>query len=348
MIATYNAIVLYQSKRRLKNFIIMNPFKFTTGRLIVILICLFAGISNAQEADSLNIYKSRQKLLNIAIPSTYTAGSFALYFAWYKDHPRESFHFFNDLKEWEGVDKAGHMYSSYTQTDILFDIFQWAGHDRNKALNRATIWSFCYQSTIELMDGFSSDWGFSVADITANLLGNSLFIAQEKLWSSQRIRMKMSAFPKSYSTDPINSETGLFSTSLKSRAYALYGSSWPERFLKDYNAQTIWLSTNPKDWNKDLKWPQFLSLAIGYGADNMYGGFYNRWEINDENFILDQDLYPRHKQFLIAMDYDLTKIKTKSLPLRSLFKVLNAFKWPAPALELKSNGEIKFHLIFLN
>jgi hypothetical protein len=305
-------------------------------------------VATSQDIDSTSILNGRQKSLKIAIPLSYAAGSFALYQAWYKDYPKESFHFFNDLKEWEGVDKAGHIYSSYIQTDLLTSVFSWAGYERKTAVRNASLLSFAYQSTIEIMDGFSSAWGFSIADIGSNLIGNALYIAQEQLWGQQKIQMKMSSFPINYSNDIILSETSLFSSSLNDRAKHLYGNSWPESFLKDYNAQTIWFSSNPADWLSSNKWPNFLALSLGYGANNMFGGFENNWELNDENFIIDPVSYPRYKQYVLALDYDLRKIRSKKAWVNTILKALNLFKWPAPAIEYRSNGEWVFHLLFLN
>ena len=57
--------------------------------------------------DTLN--KNRLKLLAITGGGTYAIGSAGLYWTWYKDYPSQKFHFFNDLAEWNQVDKAGHI-----------------------------------------------------------------------------------------------------------------------------------------------------------------------------------------------------------------------------------------------
>ena len=62
-----------------------------------------------------------------------------------------------------------------------------------------------------------------------NLFGAGLYAAQELGWKEQKIQLK-------FSTHYINYEE----PDLEQRANDLFGSSWPERMLKDYNAQTYW------------------------------------------------------------------------------------------------------------
>ena len=326
----------------------MNAYYFNFRRLFVVLACLCMHTMNAQASDTTSVHQSRQKILTIGLSTSYIAGSYLLYEAWYKDYPRSSFHFFDDSREWRGMDKAGHVFSSYVQTDLLYSTFLWAGNEPSDALLKASLMSLAYQSTIEIMDGFSQDWGFSWTDQAANILGNSLYLIQEKLWSEQRIQLKFWTTPMSYSKEPILSSQWITSSSLHERAQDLYGSSWPVSLLKDYNAQSFWLSTNPGAWKTDSSWPAFLNLAIGVGAGNLFGGFENAWEDNGAKYEVSRLHYPRYSRFMIALDYDLSTIRTDKPWLRSLLKFLNYIKWPAPALELNSRGEFTFHLLFLN
>ena len=47
-------------------------------------------------------------------------------------------------------------------------------------------------SIIEVMDGFSTHWGFSKGDMLANIIGTGLFAAQQKWWGEQRMSLKFS------------------------------------------------------------------------------------------------------------------------------------------------------------
>jgi hypothetical protein len=299
-----------------------------------------------EPADSFN-----QKRFNLAISAAavgYTGFSVALYNTWYKQYDRSSFHFFNDGGEWNNMDKAGHIYTAYFQSVICFKAAKWTGLNESKAILIGSICGSLFQSTIEMMDGFSTEWGFSVWDFGSNVLGVSSFALQQKYWGEQKFSFKVSSWPKSYASTPILSTDGMNTTSFKQRADSLFGNSYPEKFLKDYNAQTIWVSANIKSlFPKLKKIPSWLNIAFGYGSENMYGGFENKWESEGAHYELSPSNFPRYRQYYLSLDLDLTRIQTTSPFLKTIFSVFNIFKMPAPAIEYTSTGEFRFHLIFL-
>ena len=321
--------------------------------ILLLFICTFCSQITAQYiegepiTDSLSTQK-RKKQFIIGTASAYSLASVGLYFAWYDDYDQQSFHFFNDWNEWLNMDKLGHLYGSYIQSDLLFQLGQWSGYDDEKSLKIACLTALGFQTGIEVMDGFSSRWGFSVPDFTFNIMGIGSFYAQQKLWNEQRIRLKFSYWPVQYSDEIIHSETGLYSFALSQRSDALYGINFFENLVKDYNGQTIWISANLKSFWRDSRIPPWLNLAIGFGAENLYGGFENRWEINDENIIVSVDRYPRNHQYILSPDIDFSKIKTKSPFLKTLFDVLNMIKLPAPAIMINSEGAVGFSLFYTN
>jgi hypothetical protein len=255
-----------------------------------------------------------------------------LYDTWYKNYPQSSFHFFNDNKEWLQVDKVGHAYSAYTEARGSTAMWLWVGLPRKKAIWIGGLSGLAYQSIIEVLDGFSSEWGFSWGDYTANIIGSSTFIAEELGWQEQRIQFKFSSHRKEYGDDLLNA-----------RADDLYGKDLPQRTLKDYNAQSYWLSANIQSFFKQSNFPSWLNIAFGYGAEGMFGALNNKW--TDKNRVIyDRTNIKRYRQWYLAADVDLTKIKTKSKFLRTSFFILNSVKFPAPALEF-SNNSFKWHWI---
>ena len=183
-----------------------------------------------------------------------------------------------------------------------------------------------------------------------SLLYQALFSSesQELAWQEQRIVMKMSSFPTDYPATTIYSVEGGHRTTLQNRAHSLFGESVLERFLKDYNKQTIWASVNVYSFlkNKESKFPKWLNFAVGYGSDNMYGGFENEWFEEDVFYKLDDAEYPRYRQFFFSVDIDLTRIKTKSHFLKTLLFLANSIKVPAPAIEFNTLGNIRFHPVY--
>jgi len=275
----------------------------------------------------------------------YTGLMIGLNEAWYKDYPRSKFHLFNDSKEWEYMDKAGHFMTTYYESHCSFSGAKWTGIPRRKAMWLGAGLGLMYQTSIEIFDGFSTEWGFSTYDMFANILGAGFFVGQELLWEEQRIFMKFSSLPPNYKDQIFIDQFGN-EQSLQDRVDDLYGTTLPERILKDYNGQIIWASLNISSFsnNKNTNFPEWLNIAVGYGANNMFGGFENEWEVNEAGdfFKIPQGTLTRYNQFYLSPDIDFTRIKTKSPFLKTLLFLANALKVPAPAMEINSRGKVKF------
>lgn len=277
---------------------------------------------------------------------TYTGFSIGLYKTWYKNFDREPFHLFNDWGEWRHMDKMGHIYSAYFQSQLCYNGARWTGLNKKQSLWVGVAYSTLFQTTIEVMDGFVSKWGFSISDIGANIAGTTIFALQQQFWDEQRINIKISSVPKSYPEYSIISTDGMSNTTLDERATQLYGSNFFERYLKDYNAQIYWASIRVSSFLPEgNRWPKWLNVALGYGANNMFGGYDNVWSNNTHTFILNSHEYPRYSQFFIGLDVDLPQLNLNSPFLKTVGSVFNIFKIPSPALEINSLGQLTFHLL---
>ena len=253
--------------------------------------------------------------------------------AWYSQYDRTKFHTFNDFPEWKQVDKVGHLYSAYIESRASMEMWRWTGIDRKKRIWIGGMSGAVYQTVIEFLDGHSAGWGWSWGDFGANILGSGAMIAQELAWDDQRIKLKFSFHKKSYSDQTLNQRSDI-----------LFGKTVPERLLKDYNGQTYWASANLKPFFKNSNLPEWLSIAVGYGAEGMFGGTENIGKDANGNIIFNRTDIKRYRQWFLAPDIDLTKIKTNKKGLKFLFTVLSAFKFPTPSLEL-SNGKLKVHAL---
>ncbi|NML37979.1 DUF2279 domain-containing protein [Chitinophaga sp. G-6-1-13] len=279
--------------------------------------------------------KERVWILSGTTAAIYGSGLAVLSTAWYKGYPRSSFHFFNDAGEWNQMDKAGHIFAAYFEGKYSREMWRWSGLPRKQQIWIGGLSGFAYQSVIEVLDGFSEKWGFSWSDMGANAIGSALLISQELAWDEQRIQLKFSAHPKSYPEGPV-----------REKADQLFGHTFWERTLKDYNAQTYWLSVNLHSFNKNSTWlPRWLNIAVGYGAEGMYGGDDNTWTDAHGQFH-DYTHVRRVRQFYLSPDIDFTKIRSRKKGVRVLFQVLNMMKFPAPALEINSLGNVKLHPIY--
>ena len=97
------------------------------------------------------------------------------------------------------MDKVGHVTTSYYVGRVGMQLYKWSGVKRKKAIWYGGMLGSVYQSTIEVLDGYSSGWGFSWGDFTANTAGSLLFIGQELAWDEQRIVLKFSFMQSEYS-----------------------------------------------------------------------------------------------------------------------------------------------------
>ncbi len=242
--------------------------------------------------------------------------------AWYSQYPQTSFHFFNDNDQWLQMDKVGHAFTSYQISANVFSAYMNTGYDRRQANNYAAITSLAYLSGVELLDGFSAQWGFSSGDFYANLLGAGLHYFQEKKWHQQKVQLKFS-----YQNSPY----AKFNS-------AQLGENFQQRVLKDYNGQRYWLSFNTSCFfSNDNAFGRVFAISLGYGIDEMVYA--------KTNISLVNNFHPQRK-FLFSFDADLKQVKWKRSWVKKLAGYLSIIKIPMPTLEVRGNGKIIFHPIY--
>ncbi len=290
------------------------------------LILLFLSVNNiAWGSDSLAVFKKRKLALGISSIALTSGSLVYLNQAWYQEYNTSAFHTFDDTEEWFQMDKCGHAFSTYQTGRLMMNAMEWAGYSKKNQLLIGGLSGFAYMGAIEVMDGYSEGWGFSWGDMGVNALGSGLAIGQKALWNEQRLQLKFSFYSSKYA---------------KYRP-DLLGESFATQLLKDYNGQIYWLSINPSCFmKKETKFPKWLNVAFGYGADGMLGARYNNMVIEDESGKVTS--FDRYRQGYFSLDVDLTRIKTKSRLLKSVFSCLNSIKIPFPNLEL-SESKLKLN-----
>ena len=247
---------------------------------------------------------------------------------WYSKYAKSRFHTFDDSKDWLQMDKIGHATTSYYLTFLSYKSFKWTGLPEKKSMLYGCISGLTYLTAIELMDGVNQNWGFSLYDMGANIIGSGLFLSQQMLWNEQRVKFKFSFH---------QSDMAIYNPQL-------LGSNFSEQILKDYNGQTYWVSANIHSFlKKENKFPRWINFAIGYSAQGMIGGTYNNITIcnGDINCMNLQ----RKRQFFLSLDADLTKLNIKSKFLKTITSTFGFIKVPFPAIEF-SNAKTSFHWIY--
>lgn len=272
-------------------------------------------------SDTLNT--SRRNAVIITEASMATLTLVGLNQLWYADYPKSKFHTLNDNNQWLQMDKLGHVFSAYQLGRLGANTLHWSGVSKQDQLIYGSTIGVAFLTVVEVFDGYSEEWGFSWGDMAANVTGAGLYVGQKLLWKEQRFTIKYSFHRTDYA--PQNPE--------------VLGNGFSEEFLKDYNGQTYWLSLNLHAFFKESKIPSWLNVALGYGAEGMISGS----NTNDNDVVQEQNPY---RQFYLSLDLDLTRIKTNSHVLRTIFDVFNVIKVPFPALEFNDKNGIKFHGIY--
>jgi uncharacterized protein YfiM (DUF2279 family) len=284
----------------------------------IMLLCLYTFGQNKTYSDSLD--KRKVVLTSSAIGATWAGSMTGLYQLWYKNTERSAFHTIDDSRSWLQMDKLGHVYTAWRIGDLCGEQFKRSGINHRKAALIGSLIGLGYQSTLEIFDGHSAEWGFSWADMASNTAGSIAYYGQEILWAEQRFKMKFSYHPTNYA---------MFRPNVLGKTHA-------ERLFKDYNGQSYWISFCPADFSESIKIPRWLNLSLGYSVDEKLKGDEEIYsDINSNG--LPVTFYSK-REFLLSLDIDLSRIPVKNKFLRSALKQLNHLKVPMPTIRFTPNS----------
>jgi hypothetical protein len=310
-------------------------------RLFRVYVCILLTVAfTAREVYAQNGLKNfftpatelnRGRLIGVTVGTSvlYAISMYLLYGAWYKDHARGRFHFFNDNREWLLMDKMGHANAAYNIGRGYYDLMRWSGVDNNNSAWIGGAVGLVFLTSIELFDGFSNGWGFSWGDMAANFAGAGLFWGQQFGWQEQKISMKI----------------GWRKSIYPQYRPGLLGKSIPGQMLKDYNGQQAWLSFNIASLIPvGPDFPRWLNFAVGYSGNGMVGGHYNP-SMKDE---AGREIkFERYRQFYIGADIDLPRVPTNYRGLSTLGHAIQFIKVPSPTLEFNRVNKVRFNPLFV-
>jgi hypothetical protein len=285
--------------------------KAVCNTVLLILITSLPGFAQTP-ADTVD--QKKIKRFVIVSGALYTTSLVALNQLWYADSEKQPFTFFNDNNEWKQVDKVGHFFSAFHISSGTSQLLQWSSLPKRKADLWGAVTGFAVLLPIEIMDGFSADYGASWGDLVANLAGSTFYFSQARAWNEIRIQPKFSFHRTPYPD---------------LRTDGVLGNGLASELVKDYNGQTYWLSVN---LNEFFRFPKWLNLAVGYGAEEMV---YATDEANSDAG------YHAYRQFYVGIDIDVSHLRSKFKAINTLLFFVNMIKLPAPALEF-SRGRVHF------
>ena len=207
----------------------------------------------------------------------------------------------NDFEYALNLDKLGHFASGVVLGEFFYEGYHWSGVSEFKSYLYAGISASLTHVGIDIKDGFSPDWGFSVFDVLAGALGGFYPMAKRYVPAFNYFDVKWSYW-------------------INTKVY--YRQSNTGVFTDDYVNQTFWCSFKvhrmlPKQARE--YWPSWLALAVGLSIDE--GVFVNGVGKG------------KHEVYM-AFDYDLESFKPKARWARTLIKSLNHLKFPAPTIQV--------------
>ncbi|MCI4667751.1 MAG: YfiM family protein [Bacteroidia bacterium] len=263
--------------------------------------------------------KKRSRWVNGIALGGYGLSALYMGTVWYAQEDLSTFHFFDDSHEWKQIDKMGHALGGYHSSRWMIGLYKWSGMGKNRAIIQGATAGFLAMSSIEVFDAFGESWGFSWSDVGANFVGASLAAGNQLLWNEDRIQLKVSYRRSPYAGDP--------------EFERLFGSNYAEWLLKDYNGHTFWLSARvhsflPEGNFKD-KYPRWLNVAVGYGANGLEGGYgdpSSDWRTRE------------YRQLYFSFDIDVRNIRTKNPYLHALLQTVSIFRIQLPAVRIDRNG----------
>jgi hypothetical protein len=277
---------------------------YAMRNIIIPLLFFYIFCANKLSAQTSSDSASSQKInyVKLSLITGVTAGAFIYSYAvqnnlWWKGD-KSNFHF-----EWQhdwsyalGEDKFGHFYFPYLASNVYSQAFQWAGVDSIKSIWYASSFAFTYQVLVEVRDGFSKQWGFSWGDFSADFLGASYPVLQNKIPSLRNFNLQISFYPSKRFNEGSN-----------------------KAIFDDYESTYNWLNINiynllPEQVQKC--YPKFINLAIGHSVEKL------------------DDIGGGNHRFYLGLDWNLEALPLDGWFWNLLKRNFNYYHLPAPTIQI--------------
>lgn len=252
--------------------------------------------------------------------------------AWYQGQKTDSIRW---LYDWGGdtyvnLDKGGHFMGGLFMAQTLNEAYAWTGFSPRTAALLGTMTSWAVLLEVEMRDAYFDQWGFSVPDFVANSLGASIPLVHTLFPRSRAVRFKFSYHPSPLYLDHAE-------RARTNRPHI-------DHMIDDYEGMTFWATLALDDvltGRSREVWPDWLGLAIGYGATGLHGSNVK----SRGRFKYYPDRPDARPEILVALDYDANYLPGHG-PLWDYFKrQLNWLHLPSPAVRIYPN--FRFYLLYM-
>jgi hypothetical protein len=251
--------------------------------------------------------------------------------AWYQGQKQDEIRWIND---WGGetylnLDKWGHFMGGAVLAQTLTQSLQWSGFTPRTAAVLGTAASWAALLEVEMRDAHFDQWGFSIPDFVANSVGASVPLVHNLWPATQIVRFKFSYMPSALYLD--------------NKARAAANRPRIEHLIDDYEGMTFWLTLAVEPLLKGRAaelWPDFLGVAVGYGANGLHGS--NVKSKGPNKFYRDRP--DARSELFLALDYDARYLPGRGGAWGFLKEQLNWLHLPAPAVRFYP--DLRFYLLF--
>lgn len=250
---------------------------------------------------------------------------------WWQGKKLDHIRFIND---WSGdtylnMDKFGHFFSGIALAEGIGGIYAWVGFSPRTSTILGSLTSLGELFLVEMRDGRFDQWGFSIPDFTANVLGAAVPLVHTLFPGTQAVRFKMSYFPSALYRD-------------RARRKASNRPHY-ESIIDDYEGMTFWMTLDMERllWHGARSvWPDWLGLGVGVGARGMHG---SNKQSKGPNRGYPELLDAQHEIFL-ALDFNADHLPGSGKIWRRVKSALRFVHLPAPAVRIYP--EKTFYLLY--
>lgn len=278
----------------------------------------FSVSQTAAPRDSMFWFMKRKDFATYTTLAWSAGAVFMEFQWWWKDdyrYHKHKFHLASDGYFYNysyGVDKLGHMFTSYLFFHTTYDFLRWADIDEKTALWSAVAVPAAHAIAIEFADGFSK-YAFNPSDLYFNSAGILYGALQTQYPSLQNFNIKWSYYPSAGGGrgDP----------------------DWGP--ASDYSGHIYWLAINVHNLLPEKAqpyWPKFLNLAVGMGADNVSFG----------------DVGPKKRKFAIGLDWNMTELPLTGDTWDVLKNLIDKVHFPAPGVRIVENENVQGKILLLH
>lgn len=256
-----------------------------------------------------------KRIAQWSVGATFVGGNLALYEyfrrAWWSNEEKPFWIHWDWGGSFRDQDKLGHFLGGYVLAEAGRELLEMSCMSEKKAALWGAAYSAAFQLQIEIWDGTQRMFGFSPPDLLYNSIGQGMSLLHTFV---PKTRAVLPTFSYSPTVAMRRTSAGEITSELRTTV--------------DYSGQTYWLSFDidtllPR--RAARWWPGLLRLSAGHTITD--------W-VSPETGLQVQ----AQRRWMLSLDLDPLRLPGKAPWWMATKKILRHYRFPAPALEITSDG----------